>query len=201
MYYQLVKDGGHPDPSRITGISIESGDDNTTEERIDINIYSIEQTDSGYEYVYSVLDQDGLVMFNNQVSFCGDQYPTDSETMDWEEQQLDYYMNLINSTVHEGTFDEIDLCANIIDSDNKIKRAIVRAIKHNVCISKEALENLIASSSGKWYGDCSSIMVDACIVSAYRLGYITNMTYYDFRQYIVKTKKRKIFRELFNESF
>jgi hypothetical protein len=137
----------------------------------------------GYEYLYSVYNDDDSIILGNQTHITRTPYLSDA---DFEQSIL---QNFIAPTLsmQNTSFDGSDLDLKLIQLKTVIKEKLIIYIKSTENITQEGMVNYITDSLGELAGSLTSSFVELYVEEAFNRNLIENQTLEDLIVFIKNT--------------
>jgi len=143
-----------------------------------VKIHEIARIAEGYEYFYSVFDNDGNVVIANQFAFAGKHMPDETEIDNWKTQAL---KEIENAQTEESTEPEIEEVTVVEDSLIQEKRAIkneaIGVIKQT---ENPAMDDVVNALSKKHDPDFVRFLLKTYVQMDYQKGFIKQPSWEEF---------------------
>jgi cell division protein FtsI/penicillin-binding protein 2 len=145
-----------------------------------LEIHQIAKVKSGYEYFFTVFDDEGKVLAGNQTSYIGRKPPDEKETAAWEGRFLEEFAGMLAEEAERADIESVETSAvdrEVLELKAQVKELAMAAIKENSRITERG----IATLAHERYGETAGLLAEGFV-----------------RLYVKEARQRKLIAE---ESF
>ena len=144
-----------------------------------ITIHQVAKIENGYEYFYTVLNDDDTVVKGNQFAYAGEELP-DASTIDaWKTQTIED----ITQALNEGTEAEPDVMEvtsvdeELITAKYKVKDIALGMMKQDDTVTISQIQTHVGEVLGPTVEKLTPGFIDVYVQEAYDRGYIAENTF------------------------